>query len=94
VVGSAEDCERSELCKRQGYCGFASGKCVLESNADCQKSDICRVSGRCTYEFKPDRSSSLPEAGCIVGSNADCRQSSNCKEFRSCIMRKGECVSK
>jgi len=50
VVGSAEDCERSELCKRQGYCGFTGGKCVLESNADCQKSDICRVSGRCTYD--------------------------------------------
>jgi hypothetical protein len=93
-VGSAEDCQQSELCQKQGYCGFARGQCVLESDADCQKSEICRVSGRCTYQFKEDRSSTLPQAGCIVGSNADCRQSKNCKEFGTCLSRKGECASR
>jgi MYXO-CTERM domain-containing protein len=73
-------CQRTQGCKRDGTCAYASGRCVA-GEIDCKQA--CRLEGACT----------LQDGVCVATSAIDCRGSHACNHAGQCSLADNRCVA-
>ena len=84
IVGSAHDCNSSELCSLHGRCSFAQGACTAASDADCKSSQDCQKQHTCDAY----RGSCVDLANSV---HAECV--TRCESDGLCVMSGGKCAA-
>ncbi len=90
IAGSNEDCLRSGMCDKLGFCAAIDGRCVIsaEKDADCQhkhgalQHDHCAFAGLC----------SARGGECVAATDEDCQRAVVCRQDGSCTARGGKCT--
>jgi len=73
-------CERSQQCRRFGWCADKDGECVANSDGNCENSELCRRGGLCSLErFR------------CVAKPGDCDDSDWCNRYDLCTASEGVC---
>ncbi|MBW2454611.1 MAG: hypothetical protein JRI68_08875 [Deltaproteobacteria bacterium] len=90
IAGSNDDCLRSGMCDKLGFCAAIGGHCAIsaQQDADCQRKhgalqhNHCAFAGLCTAKG----------GECVAATDEDCKRAVVCTQDGSCTARSGKCT--